>query len=88
MRDKGAEKYGRLADSPEPLRARLLRSVLRDGFPVWASHISNWPVTLFGLCVFTFAVVTYYFPVGDVGIAMDAFRFHCGSTGHLCFGHS
>jgi putative inorganic carbon (HCO3(-)) transporter len=32
----------------------------------------EWSLPLLGLCVFTFAVVTYYFPVGEVGIAIAA----------------
>jgi len=75
MRDKGAEKYGRFADSPEPLlstqspppEVRPARWISRLGLP----HF-NWSLTLLGLCVFTFAVVTYRLPIGQVGIAIAA----------------
>ena len=30
----------------------------------------QWTVTFIGLCMFTFAIVTYYLPVGDVGIVI------------------
>ena len=75
MRDKGAEKYGRFADSPEPLLST--QSPPPEVRPAgWISRLGlphfNWSVTLFGLCVFTFAVVTYRFPVGDVGVAIAA----------------
>jgi len=32
----------------------------------------NWSLTLLGLCVFTFAIVTFRFPIGEVGIAIAA----------------
>jgi O-antigen ligase len=32
----------------------------------------DWSVTLLGLCVFTFAIVTYRFPVAEAGIAIAA----------------
>src|SRR6266516_860123 len=73
MRDKGAEKYGRFADSSEPLLST--QSPPPEVRPAgWISRLGlphfNWSVTLFGLCVFTFAVVTYRFPIGDVGVAI------------------
>jgi O-antigen ligase len=30
----------------------------------------EWSLTLLGFCTYTFAIVTYYFPVGDVGIVI------------------
>ncbi len=75
MRDKGAEKYGRFADSPEPLLST--QSPPREVRPAgWISRLGlphfNWSLTLLGLCVFTFAVVTYRLPIGQVGIAIAA----------------
>ena len=32
----------------------------------------NWTLTLLGLCIFTFAIVTFRFPIGEVGIAIAA----------------
>src|SRR5882762_6137731 len=32
----------------------------------------NWTLTLLGLCIFTFAIVTFRFPIGEIGIAIAA----------------
>src|SRR5882672_7927718 len=32
----------------------------------------NWSLTLLGLCVFTIAIVTARFPIGEVGVAIAA----------------
>jgi O-antigen ligase len=32
----------------------------------------NWSLTLLGLCIYTFAIVTYYAPIAQVGIAIAA----------------
>src|SRR4051794_1208631 len=33
---------------------------------------SAWSLTLIGLCMFTFAIVTYRFPVAELGVAIAA----------------
>jgi O-antigen ligase len=38
----------------------------------WGVPRFKWSLTLVGLCVFTFAVVTYYWPVGELGVAIAA----------------
>lgn len=53
---QGQKVHGRIAASP----ALSWLGVPRFG----------WSLTLVGLCTFTFAIVSYKFPVGDVGIAM------------------
>jgi O-antigen ligase len=30
----------------------------------------NWSLTMLGLCIYTFAIVTYYLPVGDIGVVI------------------
>jgi len=73
MRDRRAEKSGGFANSTKPStqsppsEVHPVRRISRLGLP----HF-NWSLTLLGLCVFTFAVVTYRLPIGEVGIAIAA----------------
>ena len=44
----------------KPIRSRVVAS----------SRLLDWPLTVIGLYVFTLAVVTFRFPVAEVGIAI------------------
>jgi O-antigen ligase len=69
---------GKDTNSPRPLPGTEIRSspskqelAAEDswsGLPRF-----QWSLTLFGLCVFTFSVVTYRLPLGEVGAAIAAF---------------
>jgi O-antigen ligase len=58
---------GRKTVPSPPSEARPVEGVSRLGLP----HF-KWSLTLLGLCVFTFAVVTYRLPIGEVGVAIAA----------------
>jgi O-antigen ligase len=65
MHDRQTPESGRDTNSLRP------RPTLRQGLSLSAPHLEVW-LTLFGLCVFTFAVVTYLLPVGVAGVAIAA----------------
>ena len=64
MRGRQTLEAGRDTNSSEP-PPTIQQSWL--GLPRF-----NWSLTLLGLCIFTFAIVTYRFPIGEVGIAIAA----------------
>src|SRR5438132_2088449 len=64
MRDRQTLESGRDTNSSEP-PPTIQQSWL--GLPRF-----NWSLTLLGLCIFTFAIVTFRLPIGELGIAIAA----------------
>jgi O-antigen ligase len=54
-------------DGTGPSASAVTSRMSRLGLPRF-----KWSLTLLGLCVFTFAVVSYYWPVGELGVGIAA----------------
>ncbi len=59
------------AESPTAIQGSSLSASMPEVRPSWLGLPRfDWSLTLLGLCVFTFTIVTYRLPLGDVGIAI------------------
>jgi O-antigen ligase len=77
MRDRRTLESGRDTDSSAPPPSKQQGS--SPSLPQSEARVSwlglprfDWSLTLLGLCVFTFAIMTFRFPIGEVGIAIAA----------------
>ena len=73
VRERQTLESGRDTNSLEPPLASSPSSPQSEARVSWLGLPRfNWSLTLLGLCIFTFAIVTFRFPIGELGIAIAA----------------